>query len=387
MTATEKQLKDIVSETKLKLRKARHASQKQKIQRVMAEKLMKSVAYNTLKEKMSPAARTLFLMQIKQFAKKPEGRRFTLDEKILCLSLYKPCPKAYRLLGQMCVLPKRRTLEKLLRKINLQSGINEILFQHLNKKVEKMSARHKYCCIMFDEMAIAPNLSYDKTNDIIHGFVDNGEERLRTFCDHVCVFMIRGILKKYKQPVAYSFCKGSTKSKDLSKQLKIIIKKLCDCGLKVVATVCDQGTSNMAALNILMNETRQNYLKSGKNYTGGFFELNSTKIYPVYDPPHLMKGIRNNLLTKNLEFKEDGKTKLASWSHIEALYNRGPGYKGVKLVNKLTAQHVIPKFIPKMRVKHCTQVFSEGVGRTMGYMAGVFFSIQQVHIVALVNGL
>lgn len=86
-----------------------------------------------------------------------------------------------------------------------------------------------------------------------------------------------------------------------------------------------------------------------------------------------MKSIRHNLLTKNLEFKEDGRSKLASWSHVESLYNRGPEYKGVKLRNKLTSQHVIPKLVSRMRVKHCTQVFSESVGQTMGYMAGLFF--------------
>lgn len=338
----------------------------------MAEKFTKSSGYSLLKGKMSPAARLFFTMQINEYGKKPTGRRFTLDEKILCLSLYKPCPKAYRLLGQMCVLPKRKTLEELLNNISLGPGINNTVFDHLKKRVEKMPPRHKYCCVIFDEMAISPNLYYDKTKDIINGFTDNGEERSKVFCDHVCVFMIRGIIKKFKQPVAFTFCKGSTKSTDLSKFLINIINKITDCGLNVVATVCDQGASNMAALNMLMNATKAEYLKNGKNYSGGYFELNSKKIYAIYDPPHLIKGIRNNLLTKNLEFKEDGKTKLASWTHIEALYKRGPGYRGVKLVKKLTAQHVIPSLIPKMRVKHCTQVFSDDVARTMGYMAGLF---------------
>lgn len=373
LTATEKKLKDIISEVKAKLRKARGTNKKLRMQLMMAEKIMKSSAYQMVKEKMTPAAQTFFAMQIKQFAKKPAGRRFTLDEKVLCLSLYKPSPRAYRILGQMCILPKRKTLEKLLCKINLQPGINEIIIQHLKKKVEKMPTRHKYCCLIFDEMAIAPNLSYDKTNDIIHGFIDNGEERSKIFCDHVCVFMIRGICKKYKQPISFSFCKGSSKTADLYKQLKSIIKSLNDIGLNVVATVCDQGATNMAALNLLMKATEGNYLRCGKNYPGGFFEINSKKIYPIYDPPHLIKGVRNNLLTKDLQFKEDGKTKLASWSHIEALYKRGPKYRGVKLMTKLTAEHVYPQLIPKMRVKHCTQVFSNTVGLTMGYMAGLFF--------------
>ncbi|XP_045496719.1 uncharacterized protein LOC123695064 [Colias croceus] len=64
-----------------------------------------------------------------------------------------------------------------------------------------------------------------------------------------------------------------------------------------------------------------------------------------------------------------GKECIAKWDHIVALYNRAPGYKGVRLVPKLTAQHVLPDKIPKMRVKHCTQVFSKSVGVAIGFMA------------------
>ncbi|CAG4966263.1 unnamed protein product [Parnassius apollo] len=57
-----------------------------------------------------------------------------------------------------------------------------------------------------------------------------------------------------------------------------------------------------------------------------------------------------------------GKECTAKWSHIIDLYNRCPDYRGVKLVPKLTAYHVLPNLIPKIRVKHCTQVFSQSVG-------------------------
>lgn len=58
-----------------------------------------------------------FAMQIKQFNKKPTGRRFIKD----FMSLYKPCPKAYHcLLSEICILRKRRTLDKILEKLNLQ---------------------------------------------------------------------------------------------------------------------------------------------------------------------------------------------------------------------------------------------------------------------------
>nr|XP_034824778.1 uncharacterized protein LOC117982524 [Maniola hyperantus] len=181
--------------------------------------------------------------------------------------------------------------------------------------------------------------------------------------------MVRGIIKKFKQPVYFTFCRGSTKADSLKAQIKTVIKEVEATGLKVVATVCDQGASNRAAINSLLNETRIEYLRDNKEWTGGFFELNKKKIFPLFDAPHLMKGIRNNLLNKNLMFTQDGKQKVAKWQHLEEMYHRQPGYKGVRLVPKLTAQHVVPKLIPKMKVKHCTQVFSRTVGVALGYMA------------------
>lgn len=338
----------------------------------VAQKLSHSKAYEAVTKDLSPAAKIFFDMQIRQSCKHPKGHRFTLDEKILALSLYKPSPKAYRLLSQVCVLPKRSTLNKILKQIGLQPGPNEIIFEHLKKRVKKMPDSHKHCILLFDEMAITANLSYDKHNDYIKGWCDDGKNREKLFADHVLVFMVRGIFKKYKQPIAYSFCRGTTKTESLKEQIKIVLKKILTTGLKVVATTCDQGSTNMAAINSLINETKANYLRKEEQYEEGFFEIENQKIFPLFDPPHLMKGIRNNLITKNLEFQINGKKRIAKWAHLVALYKKGPGYKGVRLIRKLSARHVIPGLIPKMKVKYCTQVFSRTVSVAMGFTAGTY---------------
>lgn len=339
----------------------------------MAKKIKKTTAFNIVCKNMPHTTKLFCQMQASQSGKKKKGRRFTLDEKILALSLYKPSPKAYRILSRICVLPSRRTLQDLLHKVNLKCGINEIVFDNLKTRVSKMPDSYKYCCLAFDEMAIGAGISYDKQNDEISGFVNNGYVTEKEYCDHVLVFMIRGIVKKYKQPLAFYYCTGSTKTMELKTQIKTVIKKVQETGLKVVATVCDQGTSNVAAINALLKETRETFLRNGQESKDGFFIVNKDQIFPVYDPPHLIKGIRNNLITKNLKFTIKGKEFIAKWDHIVNLYNRCPGYKGVKLVPKLTAHHVLPALIPKMRVKHCTQVFSQSVGVALGFMAGKQF--------------
>lgn len=77
----------------------------------------------------------------------------------------------------------------------------------------------------------------------------------------------------------------------------------------------------------------------------------------MFDPPHLCKGIRNNLLTKRLQYLDPvtREVKHALWSVVERLYDMNTK------VGKLTEEHVRAAKIKKMRVKYAAQVFSKSV--------------------------
>ncbi|XP_026744726.1 uncharacterized protein LOC113506066 [Trichoplusia ni] len=68
-------------------------------------------------------------------------------------------------------------------------------------------------------------------------------------------------------------------------------------------------------------------------------------------------------------YTTQGVTKTAKWSHIKLLYDENPGYKGVRLIPKLTENHVNPDKINKMKVKFASQIFSRTVASNMGYLA------------------
>lgn len=72
--------------------------------------------------------------------------------------------------------------------------------------------------------------------------------------------------------------------------------------------------------------------------------LSGNTLSVFYDPPHLIKGIRNNWLTKDMVFQ--GKT--AKWQDIVDVYNADS--KHGKILHKLTDQHVIREKIKKMKV-------------------------------------
>lgn len=56
-------------------------------------------------------------------------------------------------------------------------------------------------------------------------------------------------------------------------------------------------------------------------------------------------GIRNNLLTKNLIFTVGNITYEAKWQHIINLYQKNSEMENLKMLPRLTDNHVIPQKI------------------------------------------
>lgn len=65
--------------------------------------------------------------------------------------------------------------------------------------------KFRYCSILFDKICLSSGLQYTLRADEIDGFVDTGKYKSQELADHALVLMIRGIRKKTKQPIAYSF--------------------------------------------------------------------------------------------------------------------------------------------------------------------------------------
>lgn len=113
----------------------------------------------------------------------------------------------------------------------------------------------KFIVLIWDEMSLQPTLSYDQLHDKIIGFEDWGNRRTRKIADHAITFYLRCLKTGKKMPLGYGFCESSTKTVQLIRCVKEWLKNIIDCGLIPVATICDQGASNIAALNTLINES------------------------------------------------------------------------------------------------------------------------------------
>ncbi|KYN04620.1 Putative nuclease HARBI1 [Cyphomyrmex costatus] len=285
-----------------------------------------------------------------------ERLRYIKKDKIFCLSIYRRSRRCYKFLSEFLLCPSYTTLNTQLNRIPIVTGCSNIILQYLTLNAKKMDPKDLNIILAWDEMAIKPSLTYDVKNDKIIGYEDWGITRTRRFADHAIVFYIRSLSSGQKMPIGYGFCNSATSSIQLSKCVKEWLIYLQTCGFKPKATVCDQGGPNIAAINLLIQETRAQHFKQNKNtfYVGGEY------IAPLYDYVHLQKGVRNNLLNKHLLLNKDARlsereSQCASWDHIITAYEID------RKMKKLTDSHIFPSLIPKMKVKFAVQVLSHTV--------------------------
>lgn len=188
-------------------------------------------------------------------------------------------------------------------------------------------------------MALATALKFSTHNDSIIGFEDFGIfEQKPNFADHALVFMAKGIRKAWKQLIPIIFTENTVKMLTLKSVLIDIIRRLRAIGLllEVVVTICDQWNTNQSCINsLIIIDTKEVFLKSNiENRYSGYL-IDNCEVIHVYDPPHLLKGRCNNLLTKDLHFIEQGTDNVASWKHLLQFYSLGDCEGDLRMCLKL----------------------------------------------------
>jgi hypothetical protein len=180
-----------------KLRKKYRSRNLKGLRHVGSDPLMKEIS-NSLN-----AEAVRFLAAISRNSRhKPKGRRWNIEEKILAVALFKRSPKSYTLLHTLFPLPSGRTLQSLLNTVHFRTGINTHVFDALRHSLQKMSEKDRYCCLLFDEMSIRENVWFNQKFDCIEGFEDLGSQgRTCNIANHALLFMVRGLHRKWKQPV------------------------------------------------------------------------------------------------------------------------------------------------------------------------------------------
>jgi len=286
-------------------------------------------------------ARQMKLSKCKKF-----GHRFSHGDKNFALSLYFCGPKAYSFCQQLFLLPSKRTLQLWLSTLNVSPGFCDTVLNLLGKKISKMHPRNKACLLMLDEMALKATLTYDSSKDVVVGFEDFGHLGAGTaLCNNALVFMVKGLCAKWKQPIGYFVSHNATCAEKLLSLVSTALQKLSAVGLDVRVIVCDQGSTNQHMLRLLDVTVERPCV-----------EMQGKQVTFMYDPPHLLKSIRNNLVKH--DFMVNGNT--VSWKYVTEFYNSDSQLQ-IRMAPKLTKRHIeLPPFAA-MRVCLAAEVLSHTV--------------------------
>ncbi|KAK3928277.1 DNA transposase, partial [Frankliniella fusca] len=284
------------------------------------------------------------------FKKKPTGRRWSLQDKLFWLSVTKRGIRACRFLSNYLTIPSETSLKKILSKVNLQPGISQPFLALLKKKVENLKSRDRQCVLLFDEVFLRGRLFYNNIKNIVTGFEDFGQRGRTDFiADHAMVFMVQGLHVKWTQPIAYYFVSKTCPASLLKYLIEDVVKELTDIGIIVKATVSDQGPTNRTTINALRKSSGDNII----------YSVAGQRLVHIWDMPHILKNIRNNLITSDLEFSNK---KVAKWRQLIDFYI----YDQTRTkLSSLTMRHVNPQGRDKMRISYAAQVFSACVSKVI----------------------
>lgn len=144
--------------------------------------------------------------------------------------------------------------------------------------------------VLFDEISLKKGLAYNSFFDFLEGFEYLGDMgRSAKLTNYGLVFYVRGLLYKWKMHFCYFLTAGPAKGSPISSLLVTVIQKLQNMKLYPRVTVCDQGANNRYALS-----------KLGATSKNPKITINDREVFVCYDPPHLLKSLRNNFMNNDL---------------------------------------------------------------------------------------
>ncbi|XP_022160249.1 uncharacterized protein LOC111026465 [Myzus persicae] len=126
-----------------KCRRLNNSKQNFKTRLRYAEKFSDSYVNEKFSDKLTAASSLFTNLQLRETKKKSKGHRFTTDEKMLSLTLYKKSPKCYNLLSKLFTLPCKRTLNNILSSVSINPGISPIVMAVLKENVKKLKPKER----------------------------------------------------------------------------------------------------------------------------------------------------------------------------------------------------------------------------------------------------
>lgn len=215
---------------------------------------------------------------------------------IEALLLRMKSPKAYRHLrdNDILPLPHPSTLRKLLSSSDCGFGFNELALENIKRVLKDLDPHLRYGTLMWDEMSIRKDLTWDSKMLRWNGVVNFGSDikaaAQKGLTDHVLCLVYVPFRQPWVQPIGWFASKGAADACTLTEIILKAMVMLHRADAIVKAMVCDGHSTNKAAL-LKMDVSGE---KGANNHIIHPLD-DKLKVYCFIDVPHLIKCTRNHL--------------------------------------------------------------------------------------------
>lgn len=295
-----------------------------------------------------------------------EDEKKNLAYKLFCLNVYHASPQAYRLLSEDFKLPSISKLKEIVN-LPMSTDINESIMAAFALKVKNMTETEKYCSVAVDIMRIKHNLFYSSKHDKVIGFHDIDGLQSPVPARYALVLVLKGLFVNWTQPIGYALL-AETKCREtreeISRWIDKYIAKLLEIGLQVKTFICTAKTK-------LINEAIMRKITVDKPF---FIHGSDTKIYYVYDFPHMFRMLRNYFMTHNFHFCKASKKLVAKFDDVKEFYEKDK-VRELRIASELTDRH----FNPSAAEKRDTKLAAELLSNTVAIGIDTFVNFDAMH--------
>ena len=288
-----------------------------------------------------------------------------------CLSLAAKSPSCYEELrnSKILVLPSQRRLKDYRNAIRPRSGFQEEVIAELKSQTDCYFDVQRYVVLLFDEMKIMSNLVFDKVTGELIGFTDLGDpdlnfgslEKTDEIATHALAFLVRGVCTELKFCLAHFATTGVTAAQLMPLFWEAVCILETTCNIWVIAATSDGASPNRRFYRL--HKPLDGDADTDVCYRTINLYAPHRFVYFFSDAPHLVKTTRNCLLhsgsgTCTRYMWNDGHYIL--WQHIAQIFYQDVD-RGLKLLPKLTYEHINLNSYAVMRVNLAAQVLSASV--------------------------
>jgi hypothetical protein len=328
----------------------------------LSRRQAKEAAMDYIQGVLTPIQYEVVKCLLENNQKRSRGRRYSKKLKIICLGIYLFDPRAYSNLRRILVaLPCENTLRDMLGENKVEEGFLPFVFQALKCTVADFDKWSKYVILSWDAINLTPELHYIPQGE--DGFLGGLDPISKQPATQANVLMVRSIFGDFKLPVAYFLNDPKLNTKKVEKVVVDAIDHLNETGLVVKGLVCDQFGAHQSLFNKIFKVSPEKpyFTREGSD----------EKIFCFFDPPHLLKSVKNNLKKTIAVFEdEEGEEQIASWKHIIDFYKYDTT-KITRVAPKLTNAHIYGSAVTNMNVPMAAQILSRTVAGGIEHAVGL----------------